>query len=67
VTLDDYKSVTVAGRAPGWRGVTQDKGHKQELEALAAALRTGGEWPIPLDQQLRAMRIAFAVEDAIRR
>jgi predicted dehydrogenase len=66
VTLDDYKSVSVAGRGDGWRGLTQNKGHEEELEALAKALRDGGPWPISLDEQLRAMRIAFAVEDAIR-
>jgi predicted dehydrogenase/threonine dehydrogenase-like Zn-dependent dehydrogenase len=66
VTLDDYKSVSMAGRGDGWRGLTQNKGHEEELEALAKALRDGGPWPISLDEQLRAMRIAFAVEDAIR-
>jgi predicted dehydrogenase len=66
VTLDDYKSVSVAGRGHGWRGVAQNKGHREELEALAQALRDGGPWPISLDEQLRAMRIAFAVEASIR-
>lgn len=66
ITLDDYKSVSVAGRGDGWRGLTQNKGHLEELEALAVALRSGGPWPISLDEQLRAMRIAFAVEDSIR-
>ncbi len=65
ITLDDYKSVSVAGRGDGWRGLTQNKGHLEELRALAAALRTGGPWPISLDEQLRAMRIAFAVEESI--
>ncbi len=66
VSLDDYKSVSVAGRGDGWRGVTQNKGHQEELEALAHALREGGPWPISLDAQLRAMRVAFAVEESIR-
>jgi len=66
VALDDYKSLSVAGRGGGWRSVTQKKGHEEELEALAKALRDGGPWPISLDDQLRAMRIAFAVEEAIR-
>jgi hypothetical protein len=66
VSLDDYKSLSVAGRGDGWRGVTQQKGHEEELRALADALRSGGPWPIPLDEQLRAMRIAFAVEEQIR-
>jgi hypothetical protein len=66
ISLDDYKSVSVAGRGDGWRGLTQNKGHHEELEALGAALRSGGPWPISLEAQLRAMRIAFAVEEAIR-
>jgi predicted dehydrogenase len=61
VELDDYKSLSVTG-ARGWRGATQQKGHEQELEALGDALRNGGPWPIPLEEQLRAMRLAFAVE-----
>ncbi|MGZ4334469.1 MAG: bi-domain-containing oxidoreductase [Gaiellaceae bacterium] len=66
LTLDDYKSLTVTGGGRGWRGATQHKGHVEELEALAAAIRDGGAWPIPLEEQARAMRIAFAVEDEIR-
>jgi predicted dehydrogenase len=66
LTLDDYKSLRVSGRGSGWRGTTQQKGHVEELEALASALREGGPWPISLGEQLRAMRIAFAVEQQIR-
>jgi predicted dehydrogenase len=61
VELDDFKSLSATG-ARGWRGATQQKGHLQELEALAAAIRQGGAWPISLEEQVRAMRIAFAVE-----
>jgi hypothetical protein len=66
LTLDDYKSLSVAGGGRGWKGTSQQKGHLEELQALAAAIRDGGPWPIPLQEQLRAMRIAFAVEEAIR-
>ena len=66
LTLDDYKSLTVAGRGSGWRGTTQQKGHVEELEALALAIRDGGAWPIPLEEQLQAMRVAFAVEELVR-
>ncbi|HEX6788963.1 MAG TPA: bi-domain-containing oxidoreductase [Gaiellaceae bacterium] len=65
IALDDYRSLSVTG-GKGWRSATQEKGHEQELRALARALRDGGEWPIPLEEQLSAMRVAFAVEDAIR-
>jgi predicted dehydrogenase/threonine dehydrogenase-like Zn-dependent dehydrogenase len=63
--LDDYKSLTVTGGGRGLRRGTQRKGHIEELEALAAAIRDGGPWPITLEDQLRAMRIAFAVEQQI--
>jgi predicted dehydrogenase len=66
LTLDDYKSLSVAGSGRGWRSGTQQKGHREELEALAAALRAGGPWPISLEEQTRAMRIAFEVEQEIR-
>jgi predicted dehydrogenase len=62
----DNTVLTVAGAGKGWRSTTQRKGHVEELEALATAIRTGGPWPIPLEEQLRAMRIAFAVEAQIR-
>lgn len=65
IVLDDYKSLTVAGRAGGWRSVSPRKGHEEELRALARALREGGPWPIPLEEQIRAMRIALRVEAAI--
>jgi predicted dehydrogenase/threonine dehydrogenase-like Zn-dependent dehydrogenase len=64
--LDDYKSVSVAGaRGRGWRGATQQKGHFEELEALAACLHDGGPWPISLADQLAAMRIAFSAEEQL--
>jgi predicted dehydrogenase/NADPH:quinone reductase-like Zn-dependent oxidoreductase len=62
LVLDDYKSLTVTGGVRGWSSRTQQKGHAEELAALATAIRSGGAWPIPLEEQLRAMRIAFAVE-----
>jgi predicted dehydrogenase len=62
LSLDDYKTLTVDGGGAGWRSTTVKKGHVEELEALARALATGGPWPIPLEQQLQATRISFAVE-----
>jgi predicted dehydrogenase/threonine dehydrogenase-like Zn-dependent dehydrogenase len=62
-TLDDYRTVTVHGmRGTGLSTQRQEKGHREELEALSRAIRDGGPWPIPLWQQIQAMRIAFAVE-----
>jgi hypothetical protein len=56
----------VDGKSGGWRSTTVKKGHLEELEALAAALREGGPWPIPLEQQVQATRISFAVERQLR-
>jgi len=66
LSLDDYKSLSVDGGGSGWRSTTVQKGHTEELEALAQALREGGPWPIPLEQQLQATRISFAVERQLR-
>jgi predicted dehydrogenase/threonine dehydrogenase-like Zn-dependent dehydrogenase len=65
LTMDSYRSLDVAGRGRGWSSRHVDKGHLAELEALARALQGGGAWPIPLEEQARAMRIAFAVESQL--
>jgi len=63
LVLNDYRELTVAGnRSQTLKSRTADKGHKEELQDLAKAIRQGGEWPNPLWQQLQAMEIAFAVE-----
>ena len=42
-----------------------DKGHLAELEALVRAISHGGDWPIPLWQQLQATEIALQVQAAL--
>jgi predicted dehydrogenase/threonine dehydrogenase-like Zn-dependent dehydrogenase len=67
VSMDDYKSVTITGsKQKGWRSAIIQKGHLEELDALAAALKGGSTWPISLAQQVQATRISFLVENAIR-
>jgi predicted dehydrogenase len=67
LTLDDYRSLTASGRkAPLWSSRTIDKGHRQELAALADCLLRAAPWPISLEEQVRASRIAFDVEAQIR-
>jgi predicted dehydrogenase len=66
LTLDDYKQLQIHGSSA--KGITSkltDKGHKRELEAFAETLEKGGEWPIPLWQQLQATEIALTVEDTL--
>jgi predicted dehydrogenase/threonine dehydrogenase-like Zn-dependent dehydrogenase len=65
VSLDDYRSLSVAGRrAKGWNSRSTQKGQFEELIALADALRTDA-WPITLEDQLRTTRISFEVERQI--
>jgi len=63
LSMLDYKSLTVAGtKARAWKSMTQQKGHIEEMEALADCLRNGAEWPISLDEQIEAARMAFEIE-----
>lgn len=66
LSLDDFKRLSSSGgKGPTVTTATPDKGHREELVAFADAIRNGGEWPIPLWQQIEAMRMAFAVENRI--
>jgi predicted dehydrogenase/threonine dehydrogenase-like Zn-dependent dehydrogenase len=61
--LDDYRRLEIRGsKTPAFKTPQQDKGQREELKALAVAIRSGGPWPSPLWQQVQAMEIAFAVE-----
>jgi predicted dehydrogenase/threonine dehydrogenase-like Zn-dependent dehydrogenase len=63
LVMNDYKSLTIIGAATkGIQSKTMDKGQKQELEMFAQAIKQGGEWAIPLWQQVQAMEIAFEVD-----
>ena len=62
LVLEDYKRLTVHGaKAKGIETKFIDKGQKEELASFANALQQGGEWPIPLWQQVQATEISFAV------
>lgn len=68
VTIDDYRRFAVAGARHGGIDLKQpDKGHRAELLAFAQAAREGGDWPIPLWQQIQATEIALAVDEQILR
>jgi predicted dehydrogenase/threonine dehydrogenase-like Zn-dependent dehydrogenase len=65
--LDDYRTLDIVGARQ--RGVTSklvDKGQKQELIEFARCIQNGGEWPIPLWQQIQATEIALRVDAMIR-
>lgn len=65
-SLNDFKQLVSTGaNGPKLTTATSEKGHREELNAFADAIRAGGAWPIPLWQQLEAMRMAFAVESRL--
>lgn len=67
MVLNDYKELTASGVSiPRLLGKVPDKGQKEELEAFAHTIEKGGEWPIPLWQQLQASRIALRVEEFLK-
>ena len=64
--LDDYKRLNLAGKSDAEVSTNgSEKGQRQELEALVGAIRRGGDWPIPLWQQVQATEIALRVQDHI--
>lgn len=66
ISLDDYRAVSIIGdRQKGWKSMTQEKGQREELKALADALLEDKPWPIPLESQIETTRTAFQVESQI--
>jgi predicted dehydrogenase/threonine dehydrogenase-like Zn-dependent dehydrogenase len=66
VVMDDYKSVSVHGtKQKGWSANAGQKGQLEELRALAASMRAGAPWPIPLEQLLQTSRVSFDIERQI--
>jgi predicted dehydrogenase/threonine dehydrogenase-like Zn-dependent dehydrogenase len=57
--IDDFRSVTLVsgGKSKTRKAWSQDKGHRAELDAFAAALKSGGPPPIPWSD-LRAVSLA---------
>jgi len=66
LVMNDYQKLDIVGiKAKGLQSKTMDKGQKQELEMFAKVIKQGGEWAIPLWQQVQAMEIAFGVQNLI--
>jgi len=63
--MTDYTKLEATGAKPTKTTKTESKGHDEELRAFVDAVRNGGEWPIPLWQQLQASRVALTVERQI--
>ena len=65
--VTDYRQLeSVGGSSKVIRSDKVEKGHFEELEAFVSILKNGGEWPIPLWQQIQASRIALTVEEQIK-
>jgi predicted dehydrogenase/threonine dehydrogenase-like Zn-dependent dehydrogenase len=66
LVLNDYKRLEVFGaRGKGISSMIMEKGQRDELEAFARAIQQGGDWPIPLWQQVQATKISLEVERKI--
>jgi predicted dehydrogenase/threonine dehydrogenase-like Zn-dependent dehydrogenase len=67
--LDDFRSLELVfnGRRKVFHScLRQDKGHSQEWQAFAAAIRAGGPAPIPYNQLFGVMNATFASVEALR-
>lgn len=66
--IDNWRRLNAwgGGRTAGGMFTGQDKGHRAELEALAAAVRSGGPPPIPYDELFEVSRWAIRLADAAR-
>jgi hypothetical protein len=64
--IDDFRSVTTAvrGKLPTMK--TSGKGHLEEVQAFANALRTGGEAPISWDELYRVSLAAILAVRSLR-
>lgn len=66
ISMNDYKTLQISGaKVKGVQHATIEKGQKEELSAFAAAVTQGGQWPIPLWQQIQATEISFQVESQL--
>ena len=65
--LDNYRKLSVYGaKTGGLETASVEKGHREELAAFARVVRDGGDWPIPLWQQVQATEVALRVEEQLR-
>lgn len=62
--LDDFKHLTVHGGDGSMKTFKQAKGHHEELEAFAQAVKTG-TLPIPLEELFAATEVSFEVDKLV--
>jgi predicted dehydrogenase len=67
IYLNEYKEMKIFGaKIPGLKVKNQDKGHLNEIQEFAHAIKNGNGYPIPLWQLIQATRISFEVERKVR-
>jgi len=67
IYLNDYKELRFVGtKGKNMINKIADKGQLDELKAFASVIKQGGEWPIPLWQQVQATEIALKVEEIMK-
>jgi hypothetical protein len=64
--IDDFRSVTMAVRGKLQTMKASGKGHLEEVQAFAKALRTGGEAPISWDELYRVSLAAILAVRSLR-
>jgi len=65
--LDDYVSLTtIRDGKKKVESMAQDKGWKAEMAAFAAAIKSGGDAPIPYEQLIGVTKSTFAAVESIR-
>ncbi len=66
--LEDFRRLTLAsGERRKVRRSKPDKGHKQELQTLIEAVRTGAPAPVPFQEAVRTTAATFAIVDSLTR
>lgn len=65
LVCDNFRASHEVGGKRRLKTRTQDKGHRDELQAFVSAIRQGGEWPIPLDELLEVSRVAIEMQSAV--
>jgi polar amino acid transport system substrate-binding protein len=66
--IDDFKvaSTYQDGRETHTKLRTQDKGHRDEISAVCAAVLAGAPGPIPLQELVEATRVTFRIVESLR-
>ncbi len=67
--IEDFRAAAeyAGGRETRTRLRAQDKGQREQVRAVCAALREGGPAPIPLEELANTTRTTFRILDSLRR